>query len=112
MTDFRAHSLVVSRIKYNWLALVPLVFYVSTMAICSPDAKSSIFVFGGTLVIVYGGLRSYRELLAEGEAYHVFSGLRLTKNSSFAVVVFCIAFELAIVGFLYVFAIARALNTC
>jgi hypothetical protein len=112
MNDLRAHSLVAKRIKYNRMALAAMVFCLSILVSCKSDAQSFIFVVGGTLGTVYSGLRSYTELLAEGQSYHVLSGLRLTKKSSLGVIVFCVAFELAIVGFLNIFFAVRASSNC
>lgn len=64
--------------------------------LCRGPVDHFLIAIGGLIINSYGSFRTYKELLAEGESYHVFSGFRLTKESSFGLLLLCVVSELGV----------------
>lgn len=110
--DSRVILLIEKRLRFNWIGHLTLFVGVLIFIMCASSGEYFFILALISLFSSFGIADTFRKVLSEGESYHALSGLRLKQSSSYGVYFFCVAFEVILGAFVFLFFVYNSLIGC
>lgn len=112
MRDPNATTAIRIRLSYDWIVLLYGLLCVFIQMICKGDWDYFLLVVGAFVFVEVVGVSLYRKLQNGGEGYHVHSGQTLDQETGVGFVVFCMAFDFAILAAISLNFLVDAIRQC